>query len=52
MVKKPSDLSDSPVVVKMESHREDCLLQTLRVALGNAKIHMNITNIGQGECTL
>ena len=49
MVKKPSDLSDGPVVVKMTSQREDCLPQTLRVALVNGKIHMNVTNTGQGE---
>ena len=49
MVKKPSDLSDGPVVVKMKSQTEDCLPQTLGVALLNSKIHMNITNTGQGE---
>ena len=52
MVKKPSDLSDGPVVVKMKSQREDCLPQTLRVALVNGKIHMDITNTGQGELHL
>ena len=41
MVKKPSDLSDGPVVVKMKSQREDCLPQTLRVALINEKMHMS-----------
>ena len=46
MVKKPSDYSDGPVVVKMKSWREDCLPQTLRVALVNGKIHMNVTNTG------
>ena len=50
MVKKnPSDLSDGPVVVKMRSHREDCLPQTLRVALINGRMHMNVTNTGQGQ---
>ena len=46
---KPSDLSDGPVVVKMKSHREDCLPQTLTVVLVNGKAHMNVTNNGQGE---
>ena len=49
MVKKPSDFSNGPVIVKMKSQREDCLPQTLRVALVNGKIHMNVTNTGQGE---
>ena len=52
MLKKSSDLSDGPVVVKMESQREDCLPQTLRVALVNGKMHMNVTNTGQGELHL
>ena len=49
MVKKPSDLSDGPGVVKMKSHREDCLPETLTVALVNGKIHMKVTNTGQRE---
>ena len=52
MVKKTSDLSDGPVVVKMKSQREDCPPQTLRVALVNGKVHINVTNIGQGELHL
>ena len=52
MIRKPSDLSDGPVVVKMKSQREDCLPETLRVALVNGKIHMNVTNTGQGELHL
>ena len=47
MVKKLSDLSECPVVVKMKSQREDCLPQTLRVAMVNGKICMNVTNAGQ-----
>ena len=49
MVRKPSYLSDGPVAVKMKSQREDCLPWTLRVALVNGKIHINVTNTGQGE---
>ena len=49
MVKKPSDLADVPVVVKMKSQREDCLPQTLIAAMVKGKIHMNVKNIGQGE---
>ena len=49
IVRKPSLLSDGPLVVKMKSQREDCLPQTLRVAVVNGKIHMNVTNTGQGE---
>ena len=49
MVKKCSDLSDGPLVVKMKSQREDCVSQTLRVALVNGRIHMNVTNTGQGK---
>ena len=52
MVKKPSDLSDGTVVMKMKSQREDCLPQTLRVAIVNGKIHINVTNTGQGESHL
>ena len=36
----------------MKLQREDCLPQTLRVALVNGKIHMNVTNTGQGELHL
>ena len=43
------DLAYGPVVVKMKSQREDCLPQMLRVALVNGKIHLNVTNTGQGE---
>ena len=49
MLKKSSDLADSPLVVKMKSQREDCLPQTLRVTLANGKIQMNVTNTAQGE---
>ena len=52
MVKKSPDLSDGIVVVKMKSQREDCLPQTLRVAVMNGKIHMNVRNAGQGELQL
>ena len=34
---------------KMKLKREDCLPQTLKVALVNGKMHMNITNTCQGE---
>ena len=36
----------------MKSQREDCLPQILRVAVLNGKIHMNVTNTGQGELHL
>ena len=49
MIKKPSNLADGQVVVKMKSQREDCLPQTLRIALVNCKIHMNVRNTGEGE---
>ena len=49
IVKKPSDLSDGQEVVKMKLLREDCQLQTLRVALVNGKMNLNVTNTGQGE---
>ena len=52
MVRKLSDLSDGPVVVQMKSQREDCLPQTLRVALVNGKICTNVKNTGQGELHL
>ena len=52
MVKKCPDLSDGTVVLKMKSQREDCLPQTLKVAIVNGKIHMNVTNTGQGELHL
>ena len=52
MIKKPSDLSDGTAVVKMKSQGDDCLPQTLRVAVVNGKIHMNVTNTGQGELHL
>ena len=52
MVRKPPDLSDGTVVVKMKSQREDCLPQTLKVPVVNGKIHMNVTNTGQGELHL
>ena len=48
MVKKSSDLLDDPAVAKMKFQREGCLPQTLRVALVSGKIHMNVTNTGQG----
>ena len=49
IVNKPSGIPDGPVIVKMKSQREGCLPQTLRDALVNDKIHMNVTNTGQGE---
>ena len=52
MVRKPPDLSDGTVVVKMKLQREDCLPQTLKVAVVNVKIHMNVPNTGQGELNL
>ena len=52
MLRKPQDLSDVTVVVKMKSQREDCLPQTLKVAVVNGKIHMNVTNTVQGELHL
>ena len=52
MIRKSPELSNGTVVVKMESQREDCLPQTLRVAVVNGKIHMNVTNTGQGELHL
>ena len=33
MVRKPPDLSDGTIVVKMKSQREDCLPQTLKVVV-------------------
>ena len=33
----------------MKSQREDCVPQTLRVELVKGKIHMNVTNAGQGQ---
>ena len=38
--------------MKIKSQREDSLPQTLRVALVNGKIQMNVTNTGQGELHL
>ena len=52
MEKKPSDLSDGKVVLEMKSQKEDRLPQTLRVALVNDKMHINVTNTGQGELHL
>ena len=52
IVKKPPDLSDGTVVVKIKLQREYCLPQTLRVTVLNGKIHMNVTNTGQGELHL
>ena len=52
MVRKPSDLSVGSVVVKMKSQREDSLPQTLRVAVVNGKMHMNVTNTGQRDLHL
>ena len=52
MVKKPLDLLDRIVVVKMKSQREDSLPQTLKVPVVKGKIHMNVTNTGQGELHL
>ena len=36
----------------MKSQREDCLPQTLRVAVMNGKIHMNVKNTGHGDLHL
>ena len=36
----------------MKSQREDCLPQTLRVAVMNVKIHMNVKNTGEGDLHL
>ena len=33
----------------MKSQREDCLPQTSKAALVKDKVHMNVTNAGQGE---
>ena len=52
MVGRPSDHSDGPVVMRMKSQREDCLPQTLRVAVENGKIHVNNINTGQRELDL
>ena len=52
MVRKTPDLSDDTVVERKKSQREDCLPQTLKVAVVNGKIHMNVTNTGQGELNL
>ena len=52
MVRKSPDLSDGTVVVKMKSQREGCLPHTVKGAVGNGKIHMNVTNTGQGELHL
>ena len=49
MVKKPSELSDGTFLVNIKLQREDCLPQTLRVALVNGKIHMNDINTDQGK---
>ena len=49
VIKKPPDLVDGPVVVKMKYQKEDSLPQTLKVEMVNGKIHMNVTNTGQGE---
>ena len=49
IVKKTSDLTDGLAVVKMKWKKEDWLPQTLRVEMVNSKIHMNVTNTGQGE---
>ena len=52
MVRKPPHLSDGTVVVKMKSEIEGSLPKTLKVAVVNGKIHMNVTNTGQGELHL
>ena len=49
MVKKHSDLSDDPVIVKMKLKSNDCLPQTLKVKLHNGQIHVNVKNTGQIE---
>ena len=48
MIKKPSDLAGGLVVVKIKSQRDDCLHQTLRVALVHGKIHMDVINTRDG----
>ena len=52
MVRTSPGLSDGTVLVKMKSQKEDCLSQTLKVAVVNGKIHMNVTNTGQGKLHL
>ena len=52
MVRRPPDLLEGTVVVKMKSQRGDCLPQTLKVPVVNGKIHLNVTNTGQGELHL
>ena len=49
MMKKPSYFADGLVTVNMKSQRKDHLSLTLKVELMNGKIHMNITNTGQGQ---
>ena len=36
----------------MKTQREDCLPQPMGVTLVNGKVHMNVTNSGQGELHL
>ena len=47
MIKKPSDLADGPVVMKMKSQRKDCIPQTLKVDLVNGKCYMKGKNTSQ-----
>ena len=49
LIKKLPDFADGSVVVKIKSQREDFLPQTLRAALVNGKILMNVTNTDKGE---
>ena len=51
IVRKPPHLSDGTVVVKMKSQREDSLPQTLKVAVVNGKIYMNVTKYWSGRIT-
>ena len=48
MVKKSSDFVDGPVTMKIKSGGDYCLPQTLRVELVNDRIHIIVTNTGQG----
>ena len=49
MVRKALGVADHPVVVKINSQREDCLPQTLRAELVNGKTYIKVTNTGQRE---
>ena len=44
-VKKPPDLTDGPVIMKMKSRRNECLPHTLRVDIVSDKIHVSMLYI-------